>query len=99
MPYQIEFAASVKTQLEALTASQRALVLAVIEQQLVNEPLVETRNRKLLRPNPVAPWELSIRQVRVFYEVSALDSGSEPHEETEGTVYVLAIGRKKGNVL
>jgi mRNA-degrading endonuclease RelE of RelBE toxin-antitoxin system len=95
MPYEIDFAASVKRQLEALTARQRATVLDAIEQQLTHEPLVETRNRKLLRPNPVAPWELRVGQLRVFYEVSA----SEPESEVAGVVHVLAVGCKKGNVL
>src|SRR5437773_9719062 len=31
-------------------------VLASVATQLVNEPQAETRNRKPLRPNPVAPW-------------------------------------------
>jgi hypothetical protein len=34
------------------------------------EPTVETRNRKLMRPNPLAPWELRIGRLRVHYEVS-----------------------------
>jgi mRNA-degrading endonuclease RelE of RelBE toxin-antitoxin system len=95
MPYEIDFAASVKGQLETLTARQRATVLAAIEQQLTHEPLVETRNRKLLRPNPLAPWELRVGQLRVFYDVSA----PEPGSNVAGIVHVLAVGTKKGNVL
>jgi hypothetical protein len=37
-----------------LTARQRSLVLDAIGKQLMHEPMVETRNRKPLRPNPVA---------------------------------------------
>jgi len=66
MPYRVEFAESVKTHLEILTAGQRATVLAAVETQLANEPLIETRNRKPLRPNPVAPWELRVSEMRVF---------------------------------
>ena len=46
-----------------------ATALEVIERQLLHEPLVETRNRKPLRPNPVAPWELRIGSLQAFYEV------------------------------
>lgn len=70
MAYTIEFAESVKAHLEALTAKQRVTVLAKIESHLTSQPLVETRNRKPLRPNPVAPWELRVGQLRVFYDVS-----------------------------
>src|SRR5690348_11897435 len=88
MPYTVEFAESVKGQLASLTARQRNLVIDAIGKQLVHEPLVETRNRKPLRPNPVAPWELRVRELRVFYEVAS----DEPN-----VVRILAVGRKRGN--
>lgn len=90
MAYSVEFAESVKEQLQALPARQRALLLDSIEQQLVHEPLTETRNRKPLRPNPIAPWELRVGNLRVFYDVVA---------EEPNVVRVLAIGEKKGNKL
>ncbi|MEK6630846.1 MAG: type II toxin-antitoxin system RelE/ParE family toxin [Acidobacteriota bacterium] len=90
MAHEIAFADSVKTHLQALTAGQRASVLDAIERHLPNEPLTETRNRKPLRPNPVSPWELRVRTLRVFYDVS---EGPPP------TVRVLAVGVKDRNVL
>jgi mRNA-degrading endonuclease RelE of RelBE toxin-antitoxin system len=88
--YAVRFAASVKRQLRDLPAQQRALALAAIEAQLVHEPLVETTNRKPLRPNPLAPWELRVGDLRIFYEVSA---------DMPATVNILAVGRKHGNIL
>lgn len=85
MAYQIEFAKLVKAHLQALTAGQRSRVLDSIERQLSNEPSKETRNRKPLRPNPVAPWELRVGELRVFYEVS---------EEPPALVRILAVGVK-----
>jgi mRNA-degrading endonuclease RelE of RelBE toxin-antitoxin system len=90
MAYVIELAESVKGHLQSLTAPQRASVLAAIEVRLAHEPLTETRNRKPLRPNPVAPWELRVGKLRVFYDVS----GGPPQ-----TVRVLAVGVKERNVL
>ena len=90
MAYEIKFAESVKAQLKALTARERGKVLAAIQAQLVHEPLRETRNRKLLRPNPVAPWELRLGKLRVFYDVA----DDEPKR-----VYIVAIGEKRGNRL
>ena len=60
-----------------------------IERQLAHQPNVETRNRKLLRPNPFAEWELRADKFRVFYDV---DTDSE-------TVLVKAVGIKVGNQL
>ena len=56
----------------------------------MHEPLVETRRRKPLRPNPVAPWELSVGSLRVFYEVA-----NDPRD----TVRILAVGRKRRNAV
>ena len=99
MSYQIEFAESVREHLEALAANERAEVLHAIEEQLTHEPLSETRNRKRLRPNPVAPWELRIGDMRAFYEVQEADPEKAGESEVAGTVYVLAVGKKEGNVL
>ena len=90
MAHQIEFAKSVKAHLDGLTADQRNTVFDAIARQLTNEPSKETRNRKPLRPNPVAPWELRVGKLRVFYEVS---------EGSPATVQILAIGIKERNVL
>ena len=90
MPYEIAFADSVQAHFGILTARERATVLDTIDRQLLHEPLTETRHRKPLRPNPVAPWELRVGQLRVFYEVVA---------EESGIVRILAVGRKVRNTL
>jgi mRNA-degrading endonuclease RelE of RelBE toxin-antitoxin system len=90
MPYQIEFAESVKAHMEVLTAAERATVLTAVATQLTDEPLTETRNRKPLRPNPVAPWELRVSKMRVFYDVT---------EGPPQVVRVLAVGIKDRNIL
>ena len=88
MAYEIRFASSAKRHLQEFTAGERGEIVAAIEKQLSHEPLVQTRNRKRLRPNPIAPWELRVRTIRVFYEV-----------DKPGVVTVLAIGAKRGNRL
>ena len=90
MAYAIEIARSVVAQLEALSGAERALVLDGIERQLAHEPLRETRNRTPLRPNPIAPWELRLGALRVFYDVS---------ETGRRIVHVLAIGKKVRNIV
>jgi mRNA-degrading endonuclease RelE of RelBE toxin-antitoxin system len=87
--FRIEFAESVADQLLALTRGERVRLLDAIERQLGAEPLTETGNRKPLRPNPVAPWELRVGALRVFYEVA----------QRPGVVRVVAVGKKDRNVL
>jgi len=71
-----------------LTARQRTTVLDSVDEQLTYEPLVETRNRKPMRPNPLAPWELRIGNMRAYYDVE---------EEPEPVVYIRAVGIKDRN--
>ena len=89
MSYRIEYSPETERHFRALTARQRATVVDAIEQQLRHQPTVETRNRKALRPNPLAAWELRIGEFRVFYRV----------QEEECFVYILAIGVKRRHLV
>jgi mRNA-degrading endonuclease RelE of RelBE toxin-antitoxin system len=90
MPDEIELTEDAKAQLRYLPARSRSMLLTAIEAQLLHEPLLETRNRKRLRPNPLASWELRVGDLRVFYRVG---------EEGAKKVYILAVGEKRGNSL
>ncbi len=69
---------------------QQAIVLDAVDRRLKHQPTVETRNRKPMRPNPIAPWELRIGTLRVYYDVE-----SEP----EAVVCIRAVGVKERNRL
>jgi len=88
LPYRIEYSPDAEDHLRALTARQRAIVLDSVDEQLVHRPTLETRNRRPMRPNPLAPWELRVGNLRVYYDIN---------EETEPVVYVLAVGIKHRN--
>ena len=88
--YRIQFTTSAEKQFAQLTAREQAIVLNAVKVQLRHEPTKETRNRKPLRPNPLAPWELRAGFFRVFYEADARESD---------LINVLAIGIKRGNQL
>jgi len=96
MSYEIRFADCVRSHLAVLTVAERARLFDAIGKQLGHQPLLETRNRKPLRPNPIAPWELRVGTLRVFYDVIARDPASKAEANV---VYVLAIGKKQRNVL
>lgn len=86
LPYHIEYSPDAEDHLRTLTARQRAVVLDSVDGQLVYQPTVETRNRKPMRPNPLAPWELRIGNLRVYYDVE---------EKPEPVVYIRAVGIKE----
>jgi mRNA-degrading endonuclease RelE of RelBE toxin-antitoxin system len=70
MEHRIELANEARSHLESLSARERAAVLDIAREQLSHEPSRPTRNRKPLRPNPLAPWVLRIGHLRVYYEVT-----------------------------
>ena len=88
MKYRIELTDDAKEDLRWFRVNERKIILEGIKENLSYEPLVETRNRKELRDNPLASWELRIRDYRVFYDV-----------EQEDMVKVGVIGHKEHNLL
>ncbi len=88
MEYVVRFWSDVEAHLRALTARQQATVLSAIEEQLRHTPAAATRNRKTMRANPLAPWELRVGVLRVYFDVS---------DEPERVVTIRAVGIKRGN--
>ena len=87
--YQIVFTKEARDDLKRYRKHQQTAVVDETEKQLQQQPALETRNRKRLRPNQVAEWELRAGSMRVFYDV----------DETGKEVQVKAVGHKVGNAL
>jgi mRNA-degrading endonuclease RelE of RelBE toxin-antitoxin system len=94
MAYEIILTNPATTELKTLRAYDRRRVVDEIEKQLMHQPTVETRNRKLLAIDPdIDPdfayeppiWELRIDEFRVFYDVN----------DSEQAVTVRAVRRKR----
>jgi mRNA-degrading endonuclease RelE of RelBE toxin-antitoxin system len=64
--FQIEFTPEAIEDVEQLRAFDRRHIIAAIQEQLTHQPSAMTRNRKKLRPNKLAEWELRIVPFRVF---------------------------------
>jgi mRNA-degrading endonuclease RelE of RelBE toxin-antitoxin system len=60
-----------------------------IDAHLKYEPNIETRNRKRLKPNAIADWELRLGRYRVLYDI----------EKEVKIVAVQAVGAKIGSQL
>lgn len=87
--FEIAFTEGAIEDLRTFKRAERRKILAELESQLAFEPTVETRNRKKLRPNKLAEWELRIDRFRVFYDVGQDDL----------LIKVEAVGYKRGNRL
>jgi mRNA-degrading endonuclease RelE of RelBE toxin-antitoxin system len=84
-PFRIAYAEAAVRHLSALTARQRATVLDVVALKLTHQPTVPTRSRKRLRDNTLAPWELRIGDIRVYFDVE---------EAPEAVATIRAVGVK-----
>lgn len=87
--YQIGFTPSALADLSWFRKSDQTIILDRIVQQLTHQPDTETRNRKRLRPNRTAEWELRIGEFRIFYDVLV----------PPALVEIKVIGYKDGNKL
>jgi mRNA-degrading endonuclease RelE of RelBE toxin-antitoxin system len=83
--YRIDAAPEIEEHLSQFTKHDQKKILDALPRQLGFQPTVETRNRKHLAANPIAPWELRIGEHRVYFEV---------REDPERVVRVVAVGRK-----
>jgi mRNA-degrading endonuclease RelE of RelBE toxin-antitoxin system len=91
MPFAIEITDFALTELEAIKVHYRRQIIDAINQQLMHEPTVETRNRKKL--DGVQPsfehtppiWELRVGEYRVYYDLRSEDT----------VVYVRSIRHKR----
>ena len=93
-PFELIYAPAFVENLKTIDRKYYSLIRETIEDQLLFEPDVETKNRKPLR-RPIAiggEWEIRFDQgnrFRVFYIV----------RREENRVHVLAVGEKVGNRL
>ena len=88
LAYRIQYSPDADEHLCALSVRHQSIILDAVDKKLAHQPTVETKNRKLMRPNPLAPWELRIGDLRVYYDVE---------EEPEPVVCVRAVGIKERN--
>ena len=86
--YRIVVTEDAKVDLANYAAFERKIIASDIREQLVDQPDLETKNRKSLRENPIATWELRVGKYRVFYEV----------DRAAQLVSIVSIGHKEHNV-
>jgi len=87
--YRIEFTETALGHLTTYSKFESTIIMSAIKAQLPYQPTRETRNRKFLRDNPIADWELRVQKYRVFYEVNSV----------ERNVRIVAVGHKEHNKL
>ena len=87
--YTISFTQDALEDLAWFKKNEQSEVRDGIYENLEYDPTVETRNRKKLRPNETAEWELRIGKFRVFYDV----------DKAVHIVAIEAIAEKRGDSL
>jgi mRNA-degrading endonuclease RelE of RelBE toxin-antitoxin system len=88
VPFQIAFTPGAEADLAHFKAVDQRVIVDAIRIHLTTDATSESRRRKRLTANPLAPWELRIGDHRVFYLV---EGGS--------TATILAVGVKVHNEL
>jgi mRNA-degrading endonuclease RelE of RelBE toxin-antitoxin system len=86
--YTFEYSKDAIEHIRKLPADRRAAVMDQLEERLAHQPTVPARNRKPMDPDKklyVAPWELRLGDLRVYYAV----------EDEPKKVIVVAVGIKE----
>lgn len=71
-----------------LRYSEQRVIVDAVKVHLLIDANVESKRRKCLNENPLAPWELRIGKYRVFYDL-----------ENDVLVKIIAVGYKDHNDL
>ena len=87
--FEITFTPEAVEDLRWFKKVERKKLLAKLVSQLSYEPAIETRNRKRLRPNKLAEWELRLDRCRVFFDI----------DPKNRLIRVEAVGYKRGSCL
>ncbi len=87
--YRIKFTSSARADLIWFRKYDQQQIISAIEKQLLYQPDDHTQQRKRMRPNQIAEWELRSGRYRIFYDINAEDI----------SVSIVALGYKQGNVL
>jgi mRNA-degrading endonuclease RelE of RelBE toxin-antitoxin system len=85
MAFAIFYSPEAVDHLAALPRDEQVMVVNEVELQLTHQPTLATQRRKMLRPNAIAPWELRLGDIRVFYSIQ---------EQPTSEVFVKAMARK-----
>jgi len=88
MAFAIEYSPDAVDHLGTLSKRDQQKVVDQIDLHLTHQPTLATRNRKKLRPNLLAEWELRVGEFRVYYVV---------RDSPTPLVWIIAIGKKVGN--
>ena len=86
--FEFLFSAEAIRHLDRIRSADRSNIVKRIESQLKYEPLNAARNRKSMRPNKIASWELRVGNFRVYYSVA---------EVPRRLVTIHAVGQKVHN--
>ena len=88
MRFSIRFTPSADRDLDHFRAHQQRIVTAGIKRYLRDDADIESKKRKRLETNELAPWELKLGDFRVFYRIEKPD-----------VVKIVAVGHKVHNDL
>ena len=88
MRFHVILTPSAEADLTSFKAFERRVIVDAIKVSLSIDATIESKRRKKLTTNSLAPWELRVGDYRVFYEI-----------EGETVVKIIAIGYKEHNDL
>ena len=69
---------------------EQRIISQGIRTYLTHDAFVESKHRKQLDENPIAPWEVRVGHYRIFYK---------PDDEDPDSIVIVSVGHKEHNQL
>jgi len=67
--FRISYTDSALADISTFRKNERRTIFDTVDEQLIYQPDLITRNRKKLRSNAIAEWDLRIQDFRVLYDI------------------------------
>ena len=88
MKFEVVFSPNAELDLAYHRTFEQRIIVDAIKDHLAVDANVESKRRKKMIENRLAPWELRAGDFRVFYEI-----------EDDAIVKIISIGQKQHNIL
>lgn len=90
MSYTIIITPDAREDIQYFKPYEQRIIVQGIRSYLTNDAFTDTKHRKHLDDNTIAPWEVRVDNYRIFYK---------PDEDALQTVVIVSVGHKEHNQL
>jgi mRNA-degrading endonuclease RelE of RelBE toxin-antitoxin system len=90
MPYTVIITPDAREDIRYFKPYEQRIISQGIRTYLTNDAFIESKHRKSLGENAIAPWEVRVENYRIFFK---------PDDEDTNSIVIVSVGHKEHNQL